>query len=266
MGEKLGFSISQKFDGTMDAFMAHGIRYLEVRLVKGSDRELMQSYIDTALREKKRLGFEIYTLHLPQLVDYDFSALDEQVRLAAIEKQKEIVEMALCLEPKVLVVHPDTGQTDAENWHLRHAALKKSMAEFAPWCKQKGLKIALENLTQKSAFQSAEVLVDVIESLKADNIGICFDVNHLFVQSHREFIEKARKYLLTMHISDNDGVAERHFIPGDGVLDWKEILASLDEIGYDATLIFECGPNVLNTEILSDGVQVLMDKWNALKV
>ena len=199
--EKFGFSISEKFDGTMEVLMANGINYLEVRLVKGNDKELMKSYIDTALAEKERLGFEIYTVHLPQLKDHDHSSLDEETRLKSIENQKIMVEMAMCLKPSVLVLHPDAGTTEEKDWHLRWDALVKSLKVFAPWCKERGLKIALENLTQISAFQTSKILVDVIERAGQDNVGICFDVNHLFPETHREFIKRAGKHSMSSLLS-----------------------------------------------------------------
>ena len=100
--EKLGFSISQKFDGTMEVFMANGINYLEVRLVKGNDKELIKSYINTALAEKERLGFEIYTVHLPQLPDHDLSSLDEETRLKSIKVPFQSVQQLLTLQKSIL--------------------------------------------------------------------------------------------------------------------------------------------------------------------
>ena len=258
--EKLGFSISNRFNITMDAFVENGINYLEVRLLHGNDKELMQSFISEALREKQRLGFKIRTLHLPQLADHDLSSLDEDVRLKAIEKQKALVEMGMCLEPEVLVLHPDVGRTEEKDWHLRHKALKESLKDFAPWCKEKGLKIALENLTQISAFQKSEFLLDVINSVDSDNIGICLDVNHLFLESHKDFIKNAGKHIITMHISDYDGINEKHHVPGKGVINWKELLSLLDEIGYDHTLIFECA-GVIGVDGFPQTVVDLKQRW-----
>ena len=258
--EKLGFSISQKFDGTMEVFMANGINYLEVRLVKGNDKELIKRYINTALAEKERLGFEIYTVHLPQLPDHDLSSLDEETRLKSIENQKTMVEMSMCLKPSVIVLHPDVGTTAEKDWHLRWEALVKSLKVFAPWCKERGLKIALENLTQISAFQTSEILVDVIERAGQNNVGICFDVNHLFPETHREFIKRAGKHILTMHVSDNDGQVEKHYLPGDGVINWKELFELLEEINYNSTMICECG-QILGMDNFPEKASELKEKW-----
>jgi len=261
--EKFGFSIGQKFDGPLEVLVNNGINYLEFRIVKGNDRELIQGYIDLILKEKKRLGFETYTVHLPQLPDYDLSNPDEEIRLEAIRKQKEIALMAMPLNYSVLVLHPDTGTIPEEDYEKRHEALIKSLKDFAPWCKEKGLKLAVENLTQISSVQTSEALVKIIEAVGADNLGICFDTNHLFKESHRDFIKRAGKYILTMHVTDNDGQVEKHWFPGDGVIDWKELFELLDEIGYNSTMICE-STHVLAHDDYPDKLRELGEKWLAL--
>jgi len=257
--EKFGFSIGQKFDA-LEELMKNGINYLEFRIVKGNDRELIQGYIDLILKEKERLGFETYTVHLPQLPDYDLSSTNEEQRLEAIKKQKEIVLMAMPLKFSVLVLHPDTGTVPPEDYEKRHEALIKSLKDFAPWCKEQGLKLAVENLTQISSVQSSKDLVKIIEAVDSDNLGICFDTNHLFKETHREFIKNAGKYILTMHVTDNDGEVEKHWFPGDGVINWKEIFTLMDEIGYDSTMICE-STHVLAHEDYPDKLKELGEKW-----
>ena len=261
--EKLGFSISQKFDGPLEVLVNNGINYLEFRIVKGNDRELITGYRDFILKEKARLGFETYTVHLPQLPDYDLSNPDEEMRLEAIKKQKEIALLAMPLEYSVLVLHPDAGIIPEEDYEKRHEALIKSLKDFAPWCKEQGLKLALENLTQISSVQTSEVLVKIIEEVNCDNLGICFDTNHLFKETHREFIKRAGKYILTMHTTDNDGEVEKHWFPGDGVINWQELFELLDEIGYDSTMICECA-QVLANDDYPDKLKELGEKWLAL--
>ena len=258
--EKLGISITDSFEIRMQPFMENCINYLEVRLIRGNDSERMKNFISAACREKQRLGFEIYTVHLPQLANHDISSLDEETRLQAIENQKKLVEMSMCLGASVLVVHPDVGTTGEPDWPKRHEALVKSLKVFAPWCKERGLKIALENLTQISAFQTADILVDVIERVGEDNVGICFDVNHLFLQSHKEFFDKAGKYILTMHVSDYDGTQERHWIPGEGVVDWRLVFAETQRLGFDGTMICESS-GIAGADDIDEKVIKLKNNW-----
>lgn len=262
--EKFGFSIGQKFEA-MEELMKNGINYLEFRIVKGNDRELIQGYIDFILKEKARLGFETYTVHLPQLPDYDLSSLDENMRTEAIKKQKEIALMAMPLNYSVLVLHPDTGRVPEEEYEKRHEALIKSLKDFAPWCKEHGIKLAVENLTQISSVQTSATLVKIIEAVGCDNLGICFDTNHLFKETHREFIKTAGKYILTMHVTDNDGETEKHWFPGDGVINWKEIFELLGETNYSSTMICE-STHVLAYDNYPEELSRLKDNWLKLHI
>ena len=45
---------------------------------------------------------------------------------------------------------------------------------------------------------------------------ISVNQNHLFAEPHADFIKKAGKYIITMHISDNDGIL---WVVGLGVRD-----------------------------------------------
>jgi len=255
--QKFGISIGLDVKDRMGLFMENGINYMEFRFAKAPDLELCKNFIEEVKAEKEKYGFITRTCHLPFPEGYDLSVTDEEVRKQAVENQKEIVEIAMELNPEVLVMHNSRGVVEESERPARRAALVKSLKEFAPWCKERGLKIALENLIPGSLLMSSDDLVGVIEEVNMDNIGICFDVNHLFAEPHYDFIKKAGKHIITMHISDNDGIWERHFEPGDGVLDWHLIFSEMDKLGYDGTMICELG-SVLSK--FPESVPVLKDK------
>ncbi|MBO5742996.1 MAG: sugar phosphate isomerase/epimerase [Clostridia bacterium] len=261
---KFGFSIGQMFDGPLPILTENGFNYLEVGLrLIASNREFLKNAIDFVLEEQKKLGFEIKTAHLPIIADYDLSNLNEEKRLEAIEKQKEAIEFSKHLGYSIVVLHPDSGKIPEEDYEKRHNALIKSLKDFAPWCRERGIKIALENLTQVSSVQTSKELLKIIEAVGEDNLGICFDVNHLFKETHREFIKNAGKYILTMHTTDNDGELEKHWFPGDGVINWRELFELLDEINYDSTMICECA-NILSKPNYPDELVRLKDNILAL--
>ncbi len=46
--------------------------------------------------------------------------------------------------------------------------------------------------------------------------------------------------IFTLHLSDYDGVDEKHWVPGEGVIDWTAFMRALHEIGYTGPFNFEC--------------------------
>ena len=47
--------------------------------------------------------------------------------------------------------------------------------------------------------------------------------------------------LVTTHFSDTDGRMDRHFLPGDGVIDWTAVAAAFPK-SYTGPLILEVMP------------------------
>jgi sugar phosphate isomerase/epimerase len=45
--------------------------------------------------------------------------------------------------------------------------------------------------------------------------------------------------LVTLHLSDYDGVDEKHELPGRGVVDWKEFMQALRDIDYSGPFNYE---------------------------
>ena len=62
--------------------------------------------------------------------------------------------------------------------------------------------------------------------------------------------------IVTLHIADNDGKDERHWLPGNGVNDWIAISRALQQTGYRGLFLFEC-----------DGIpEETIAVWNRIKV
>ena len=47
--------------------------------------------------------------------------------------------------------------------------------------------------------------------------------------------------LVSLHISDNDGAAEKHWFPGEGVIDFVALMRALARAGFDGSLVLEVG-------------------------
>ena len=56
-----------------------------------------------------------------------------------------------------------------------------------------------------------------------------------------DFIRKIGKKIATTHISDRDDINERHWLPGEGIVDWISVMDALGEVGYEGNWIYETG-------------------------
>jgi sugar phosphate isomerase/epimerase len=46
-------------------------------------------------------------------------------------------------------------------------------------------------------------------------------------------VEKLGQHIRYVHVADNDGLINRHFVPGTGTIDWEEVFLALKRQGFD---------------------------------
>jgi len=86
-----------------------------------------------------------------------------------------------------------------------------------------------ENIKLEVAFENTQMLnyTDfILNEFDTKYAGLCYDSSHDFVngQSEGGILEKWKHKLLSVHLSDNDGVCDRHWIPGKGHVNWEKII------------------------------------------
>lgn len=86
-----------------------------------------------------------------------------------------------------------------------------------------------ENIKIKVAFENTQMFnyTDfILNEFKSDYAGFCYDSSHDFIngQSCGEILSKWKERLFAVHLSDNDGTSDNHWIPGKGHVDWKKII------------------------------------------
>jgi sugar phosphate isomerase/epimerase len=102
------------------------------------------------------------------------------------------------------------------------------------------MRICLENLQQD---RDCSLLCSLIAYAGEENMGICLDTGHLNLAGGNPvaFTAQAGKLLHALHIADNEGYYDQHFIPwfGRGTVPWEEFMKALGAGGYDGLFNFE---------------------------
>ena len=62
---------------------------------------------------------------------------------------------------------------------------------------------------------------------------------HLLKEEHAHFFEAVSNRIGTIHASDYDRKDERHWLPGEGVIDWPDFLRRLQASGYKGVFMHE---------------------------
>ena len=114
-----------------------------------------------------------------------------------------------------------------------------TLDKLAEAAHKEGAVIAVEDMIRSCLGNSAQELKELISV--NDKLRVCFDVNHLFNNSHREFVEILGDRIVHTHISDYDLVEERHWFPGEGKIPWAEVYNALMGVGYSGVWNYEVG-------------------------
>lgn len=186
----------------------------------------------------EQTGVKVWSVHAPfRSKDDNISNPDEKMRLKAIETYTEVFKNAAFIGAKIVIVHPSSEPISDEERPAYISRSKESLKVLAERAAQYGITIAVEDLPRTCLGNTAEELGDIISV--DERIRICFDVNHLLKQTHRHFIEVIGDKIATLHISDYDFADERHQLPGNGKIDWKELLELLESINYSGPFMYE---------------------------
>lgn len=183
---------------------------------------------------------KISSLHAPFGAAFDLSSVDEEVRMNGVEACIESARLLAKLGGKALVVHPSTALADPRQLAERTNQTVKSVAQVADGCAELGIEVAVETLAGCTVGSSGPEMLNLIRLVNRPNVGVCIDVNHVFPAE--QLIPTVRllgPMVLTLHISDYDGIEEKHWLPGQGTIDWKGLIESLREVGYSGAFPYE---------------------------
>ena len=106
-----------------------------------------------------------------------------------------------------------------------------------------GVVIALENLPFRQLLLSApQDVLDFVKSFDSPYLRMCVDTGHAAVHglgAGDVLRQVGKEYLACLHVHDNDGQGDRHWVPYTGVVDWADFSRALHEIGFDGTVSLE---------------------------
>lgn len=173
------------------------------------------------------------------LGDRNLAAKDEAQRAATVDYMKSVATMVHELEGTEMTVVPATvgkvspDGTPEEEWQWVVDGLK----EVYEHTEKYGIKIAIEPLNRFETYflNRAEQAVALAKDV-GPNCGVCLDAFHMNIEEvdFMEAIRTAGDLLVDFHVADNNRMP-----PGMGSLNWKDIITTLREVGYDNALTLE---------------------------
>lgn len=234
VGRTTGYGFKIK-DEEFASLRKSGMRYVEHSLAN------FTYYYPREIAELcRRNDMILWSCHL-QFRPYDYmdpSTLNKSCRGFAMETFCEEIRRASDAGVDKVTLHPGTPFADESERPERLLRAMDFVNELAEFADPYGVKISVEDMPHCIGCNIDEMsaLVGVNDKLR-----VCFDVNHLLNNTHDEFIEKFSGRIATVHFSDYDFNEEHHWFPGEGKINWIELMKKLYGAGYDGPWIYECG-------------------------
>lgn len=184
-------------------------------------------------------GIELWSYHLPFA---PFDRIDISNRATyknTVGYFEELIKKAAQTGIKRFIIHASGEPINDEERRERMKCAREGLEILAETAKKNNAVIAVEDLPRSCLGKNSDEISELIGN--NDNLKVCLDTNHLLGENLVEFIHKMGKKIITTHISDYDFVNERHWLPGEGKLNWNDVLNALRDIEYDGVWMYEIG-------------------------
>ncbi len=177
------------------------------------------------------------SLHLPfEHAKTNPAHQDPTVRADTFRLHAEMAKQAADIGCKVLVVHP-SGEPIEESDRIESMKRSKEfLFKLANIADTLDMKVAVENLPRTCLGRDAS---DMVELLEDPRLFACFDTNHLLLGTHTDFIKAISGRIISTHVSDYDFINERHWLPGEGKVNWPELISALEQADYNGPWLYE---------------------------
>ncbi len=176
----------------------------------------------------------------------DLCSINKSLRPHMLSQHIKAMEIASTFGVETITIHmgkfTDFSVPVSKYVDATHASLEYLL----PYAEKYGITICIENVWYPTSETS--VLLDTINRFNSPNLGICLDAGHYNIMSGKfkdpanrmwgthpnsepewspDMIERLHPHITICHIHDNNGIADQHYIPGDGNIEWDVIIPKL---------------------------------------
>jgi sugar phosphate isomerase/epimerase len=185
-------------------------------------------------RRTREAGLLLENIHVPYEDSNNLWSEDKAIRNRAVEDRIEWVEDCARYEIPIMVMHISRGtdQPEPNGYGL------ESIARLLESADSLGVTIAIENTRRVDYFEA------VMQQIASPNLGFCYDSSHDWITDETpvRILRQWCHRLTNVHLSDNDGIEDRHWLPGEGIVDWLEVCGVLSGLSFPGHLMLEVLP------------------------
>ncbi len=177
-------------------------------------------------------GLSLDNIHTPFCNSNDLWSESLSARSEIVKQYLGWLEDCARFDIPIMVMHIMEGDILPE---LSSNGIE-SMSYLVKKAEELRVKIAVENT------KFADGVDFILSEIESEYLGLCYDSSHGRLHGCEFLLKDFGRRLITCHISDNDGEMDRHWLPGNGIIDWKEFCESFPKKHYLGNLMLEVYP------------------------
>jgi sugar phosphate isomerase/epimerase len=182
-------------------------------------------------------GLFLEFVHVPYQECNAFWSENASDRDRAVAQHLAWVQDCAELGIPMMVMHPARGSYEGPI--NKHGV--ESIARIVSAAEDARVVIAIENTRRMDCIDP------IFSDIESPNLGFCYDSSHerLCTEDTGILLRRLGDRLRTTHLSDNDGLYDHHWLPGEGVIDWLAIADAFPAKNYTGCFTLEVVPGKL---------------------
>lgn len=214
------------------------------------------------------LGLELKSLATGLFWRYPLTANEHEIRGKAKSVVVKALDIASWLGADTILVVPGVVSASSANtertaygdaWDRALEALR----ELAPEAEERQISIGVENVWNKFLLSPVEMR-EFIDSVGSEYVGVYFDVGNVLLYGFPEdWIRVLGKRIKKVHFKDYRvavGTLAGFVNLLEGDVNWPEVMAAFEEIGYEDYVYTELSPYKYNSDNLIYDISRAMDR------
>lgn len=187
-------------------------------------------------------------IHGP-FINLSVAAKDRVVRQRSADLFKKGLEFCQEIGGSHMVLHsPLDSFGDPFAPYLRNGKFKEALANshatletVLPLAEAAGVTMVIETIRDKNP----QHLIQLVESFDSPHVQLSIDTGHAFIAHHDggatpdAWARQAGSLLKHVHLQGCDGLADRHWAPGDGSINWYAFFEAINELEEQPRLLLE---------------------------
>jgi sugar phosphate isomerase/epimerase len=192
-------------------------------------------------------------------------------KVDTIEVNEKIFESANKLSVPIVVLHCSSFMIKENTFEDRKIDILNKIKVLESFYDKYGIRIAFENLMPGI---TTDLLKYALDNTNGKIFGFCYDSAHDQIDGPNPFdlLRDNREKIIALHLSDRIKEFVDHVVPGEGFIDFNEIIKILSKTKYNSPLLMEVmmnhskykDPEIFLEKTIENG-QKIIDSINQMR-